>query len=466
MKLAYWSPLSPRGTGIADYSEELLPYLADKGADIHLFVDDYEPNNRAIVEQFPWHPANEYEHVNQREAFDLNLYQIGNSSYHRYALNAALRFPGVVVLHDLVLQHLFLGLSVERGDTALYVSEMKRAYGERGAALGRQVAAALGSELLTSKFPLCERMIERSYGVLVLTRFVQRWLERRFGSIPVGKFIGRAPHHYAPAPLLLDPASRRVDPATRRVVDTPAEARRVLGLPEEAFLVASFGLAARAKRIDRALEGFRRFLATSARATDARFLVVGEVQEGYALNPALVAELGDRLVLTGRQPMDRFYMYMLACDVVVNLRFPSTGELSGTLIRTLGMGKPVLVSNTGPFAEFPEHTVAFIDLGLPEVAAIAGTLRLFHERPELQAAMGRFAREHVESYYKLEDEADAYMAFLEKVVAARQEGSLAPPPPYDQADLAASVMTSIADMPVGSTFGLETVREMLRDVTD
>ena len=458
MKLAYWSPLSPRGTGIADYSEELLPYLADKGADIHLFVDDYEPDNRAIVEQFPWHPAREYEHVNQREAFDLNLYQIGNSSYHRYALNAALRFPGVVVLHDLVLQHLFLGLSVERGDTALYLSEMKRAYGERGAALGRQVAAALGSELLTSKFPLCERMIERSYGVLVLTRFMQRWLERRFGSIPVGKFIGRAPHHFAPAPLL-------VNPATQRAVDTPAEARRVLGLPEEAFLVASFGLATRAKRIDRALEGFRRFLATSAKATDARFFVVGEVQEGYALDPALIAELGDRLVLAGRQPMDRFYLYMLACDVVVNLRFPSTGELSGTLIRTLGMGKPVLVSNTGPFAEFPEHTVARIDLGLPEVEAIAGTLRLFHERPDLRAAMGRFAREHVESFYKLEDEADAYMAFLDKVVAARREGTLAPPPPYDRADLAASVMTSIADMPVGSSFGLETVRAMLRDVT-
>ena len=77
------------------------------------------------------------------------------------------------------------------------------------------------------------------------------------------------------------------------------------------------------------------------------------------------AELGDRLGLTGHQPMDRFYLYMLASDVVVNLRFPSTGELSGTLIRTLGMGKPVLVSNTGPFAEFPEHTVARIDLGPP-----------------------------------------------------------------------------------------------------
>ena len=115
MKLAFWSPLSPKGTGIADYSEELLPYLQNGGADIHLFVEDYEPDNPEILESFEWHYAREYEEVAAREAFDLNLYQVGNSAFHRYALNAALRFPGVVVLHDLVLQHLFLGLSVERG---------------------------------------------------------------------------------------------------------------------------------------------------------------------------------------------------------------------------------------------------------------------------------------------------------------------------------------------------------------
>ena len=40
MKLAFWSPLSPQGTGIADYSEALLPYLKNGGADIHWFVED------------------------------------------------------------------------------------------------------------------------------------------------------------------------------------------------------------------------------------------------------------------------------------------------------------------------------------------------------------------------------------------------------------------------------------------
>ena len=246
---------------------------------------------------------------------------------------------------------------------------------------------------------------------------------------------------------------------------TAAEARERLGLPRDAFLVAAFGLATPAKRIDRALEGFRRFVASGPSELDARFLVVGEVQKGFHLDDELVAALGDRLVLTGRQSMEAFYLYMLACDVVVNLRFPSTGELSGTLIRTLGMGKPVLVSNIGPFAEFPEHTVARIDVGPPEVDVIAGTLRFFHERPDLRDAMGRFAREHVEAYYKLEDEADAYLAFLSEVIAARHDGRLADPPPYDQADLAAAVMTTVADMPLGTTFGLETVRETLRDVT-
>ena len=164
--------------------------------------------------------------------------------------------------------------------------------------------------------------------------------------------------------------------------------------------------------------------------------------------------------------MDRFYLYMLAADVVVNLRFPSTGELSGTLIRTLGMGKPVMVSNTGPFAEFPESTVARIDFGPPEVEEIAETLMWLYRNPNLRETMGRFAREHVEASYKLEDEADAYMAFLRKIVEARRRGELAPPVPFDQADLASAIMATFSDMPLGNTFGLENMREFLRSSTE
>ena len=80
--------------------------------------------------------------------------------------------------------------------------------------------------------------------------------------------------------------------------------------------------------------------------------------------------------------------------------------------------------------------------------------------------MGRFAREHVEQTYTLRAEAAAYLEFLNKVAEALRQGKLAPPPPYDQADLAASVMVTLSDLPLGSTFGLETVRDALRSATE
>jgi len=39
MRLAYFTPLPPSKSGIADYNSELLPYLA-KGGEISVFVAD------------------------------------------------------------------------------------------------------------------------------------------------------------------------------------------------------------------------------------------------------------------------------------------------------------------------------------------------------------------------------------------------------------------------------------------
>ena len=51
----------------------------------------------------------------------------------------------MVVLHDWSLHHLVLHETVERGDTPSYLREMRRAHGETGTFVGRQVARALGA---------------------------------------------------------------------------------------------------------------------------------------------------------------------------------------------------------------------------------------------------------------------------------------------------------------------------------
>ena len=47
--------------------------------------------------------------------------------------------------------------------------------------------------------------------------------------------------------------------------------------------------------------------------------------------------------------------YLAACDIVLNLRYPTVGENSGTLMRALGLGKAVVVSDVGSFSEFPDE---------------------------------------------------------------------------------------------------------------
>src|ERR1022692_4594797 len=44
---------------------------------------------------------------------DVHLYHIGNNQLHREIYLQAIERPGVVVLHDAVLQHLFLGSLTE-----------------------------------------------------------------------------------------------------------------------------------------------------------------------------------------------------------------------------------------------------------------------------------------------------------------------------------------------------------------
>ncbi|HBL31843.1 MAG TPA: glycosyl transferase family 1, partial [Acidobacteria bacterium] len=97
------------------------------------------------------------------------------------------------------------------------------------------------------------------------------------------------------------------------------------------------------------------------------------------------------MTVVGRTELDRFLLHMLAADLTINLRYPSAGETSGTLIRLLGMGKPVIVSHTGAFSEIPDDCCAKIDLDETEEELLAAVLlRLATDEP-LRRRMGENA---------------------------------------------------------------------------
>lgn len=394
MRLCLWSPLPPSPSGIADYVAEQLPGLSRR-FDLTLVVEDPATVEGALTRA--------YRVVDPERAgeADLDLYQVGNSPAHAFVYRAALERPGVVLLHDWSVHHLVLRETVERGDVSAYLREMRRAYGETGTFVGRQVARALGGDLLPALFPLNDRLLEASLAVVGLTEWVASRAARRLPGRPVL----RLPHHVS---LPLDPLPSR------------AEARRVLGLPADAFLVTAPGLATAAKGLDRALRVVARL---RPRHPELRLLVAGALDPRLDLAGwARAAGVEEALLIAGRLSLDDFVRHLCAADVVLALRFPSHGEISGALLRALGVGRPALVTAGTPAAlEFPEGVVIPIDPGPREEDELAAFLEVLAARPCLGERIGRRAREHVARLHGLEATTNALGVFLEEVAREKPQ---------------------------------------------
>ncbi len=386
-RIAWFSPVNPVPSGISDYTEELLPYLT-AWAQVDLIVDDgVEPTNPHLVEHLEVVPVSRFEARRRRVAYDALVYHMGNSPAHAYVYEAIQRWPGILVLHDLVLHHFFLWYAFNRGRPELYLDALAR----RGEA-GRRVAERMSrGQLLDAAFdhPLVELILPYARGVLAHSRYVLEAVAPLAPDLP----RARVPMGVPPQPAL----------------DRSA-ARRALGVPEEALVVASFGHANPYKRLETALRAFRALVEDRP---DARFWVVGSLSPHLDLRET-VSRLGldGRVRLWGHVPRPVYYAAMAAADLAVNLRHPSAGETSASLLRLLAAGLPTLVSDTAAFAELPRHVVAHVPVGPLEEPTLTALLRHLAAWSELRRALGAHARAFVAAEHTLEASAAAYARVL------------------------------------------------------
>jgi glycosyltransferase involved in cell wall biosynthesis len=393
VKLAVWSPLPPARSGVADYVAEQLPALARHFA-VQAVVEDPAAVDRGRI------PGLEVVTPEETRA-DLDLYHLGNSPAHAYLYRAACTRPGVAFLHEWSLHHLVLHETVERGDVASYLREMRRAHGETGTFVGRQVARGLGGDLFAAMLPLNERVLEASLAVVALTR---ETCDRARPRMP-GRPALALPLHFA-SPLT---------PAPSR-----DEARRSLGLPHDLRLVTAPGLGTTAKRLDLAVRAVARLRERDLRV---RLVVAGELDPAAGVREAAAdAGLGEGLLVTGRLSLEDFTRHLVAADVVLALRFPSHGEMSAALVRALGLGKPALVSAGTPAGlEFPEGVVVPVTPGPTEAEELFALLQRLLGDAALRETIGGFARDYVAERHGLAQTASLLAGFLGEVAARREE---------------------------------------------
>ncbi len=408
MRIGIYSPLPPQRSGISDYTVELLPHLArqlkGEAAELALIVDDGFRPDATFLGGHPVHEARQLPRLVESGQLDVVLYHLGNNvDYHAGIRRAALETPGVAVIHDVVLHHLVLGATLHKGDAAAYVEELRYCCGRTGEAAGLR-AVDPGVPVDPWTFPLFERLVDRSLAVLVHNAFSR---DRILASRPTAR-VEVVAHH-----LSLDGAVPR------------AAARERLGIPEPALVFSSFGFITGAKLPFAVLEAFAR---VRREVPEARLILAGEISPYFDLYSGLDPRLLEGVTVTGRLDLEHFLWQMSACDVAVNLRWPTAGETSGTLIRLLGLGKPIVVTNAGAFAEIPDGCCAKVEHDATEGEHLGALLHRLAVDAPLRLNMGENARRYAESHHAIERSAAGYAALLREVVERKPEPFRALPP--------------------------------------
>ena len=316
-RVALLTPLPPAKSGIAHYSSLLLTA--------------FEATAFGSPEGY------------DRARFDRVIYQLGNNPHHEWIYVEALRHPDVIVLHDLVLHHLIVEMTLARGDADAYAEALRASHGAAGEAWARGRAAGLHSEMGNFLLPASVEVARRSRAVIVHNR----WAADRLRSFGVATPIVVVPHPYVPEKRPFDRAALRAS----------------LGYRDDHRVIGFFGFLTSAKRAEVVLEAFR-----IARESDPRLqlLIVGEPAPNIDVRTLTI----DGVRMTGYVGDDDFPAYYAVADRFVNLRYPTAGETSGTLIRALDAGKPVAVSDYAQFAEYPDDCVTKVPLGAGEVEGL------------------------------------------------------------------------------------------------
>jgi glycosyltransferase involved in cell wall biosynthesis len=369
MRVAYYSPLPPQRSGIADYSSLLLPALRRR-------VD--------VVLARPHSPS---------PSADIALFHLGNDPQgHGWIYNALRRRPGLLVLHEVALHGLVAGLTLGRGDRDGYLAAVEREGGTEGRAAAERALAGLDPPLWEARpdeFPLVREALDFARGVIVHSEYAE-------GRVRATGFQG--PVHHIPHPAVS--------------TDRPLGARVAAG---RSPLIASLGKFNSAKRIPQLLRAFARL---QRRFPEALLVLAGDGVENETLRirlGALGLEVGKDVVLHDYLPENEFRRLASGCDISVSLRSPTLGETSGSAIAALSVGSALVVSDVGWFRELPDSVAAKVAPDEWEVDHLAAVLELLASDQELREGMGSAARSYVRRELDLEQTADRYASAVEEL---------------------------------------------------
>jgi glycosyltransferase involved in cell wall biosynthesis len=417
-RIAFFSPLPPRISGIADYAVRLLAELKATYT-IDLYHDaGYLPDLGLSGREFATHDARLFERHDAVLNYHAIVYQMGNSlTYHGFIYDALLRHPGVVTLHDFFLSvYPYRGTRGGAEVLAAFRRAIRHFCPDRADAFVPHLEAwceeegGLAAACARRGLYLNRGVFESALGVVVHSPWcleqVRAWMPEQVAKTVV-------------IPLAVEPR-----PHTTAGRDA---SRDRLALPRDALVVSSVGFIHPDKLVAEALEAFQPIAAADP---SAWFLAIGdECDGGAARRRAEALGLADRVRFLGRRPAAEYADVIAASDVGINLRRPPTnGETSAALLDLLAGGVPTIVTDVATFADYPDTVVCKVRWDDQGPAALARALAALAGDRGARARLGQAARAHVRERHSWPRAAASYVELIERCAATRRRAAAIPIP--------------------------------------
>ena len=376
--------MPPSRSGVAACSAELVPSLRARGFEVDVYVQERSARD-AAAETDRIRSAHEFAPRHIRAPYDLTVFQFGNSSHHDFIWPYALRYPGLVVLHDTRLHHARAAALLRERRAAEYRAEFFWNHPALSPDVAELAIAGIDSALYY-EWPMLRALVEVSRAVAVhgdgaasdLCDALARTspstaLDDRLFAIRLGH--GEAWN-----------ADRRLHARLR--------IRAEYGIAEDEVVFGAFGGLTPEKRLSQILAAF----ATLPQLPRARLLLAGAPAPHYDLDGEIAARgLESLTIVTGYLPsVEDVTAHLAACDVSLNLRWPTARETSGPWLRALAAGLPTIVTDLVHHGDVPSldprtWTLNAAGSRTPDPVTIA--VDILDEDHSLRLAMRRLARD-------------------------------------------------------------------------
>jgi glycosyltransferase involved in cell wall biosynthesis len=343
MKIAWFTPLSRR-SAIGHYSACILNELT-RTEQVDLYVSDTDQADACWPVQASRLFLSKIEPDSLPQVlstYDCAVYNMGNHfGNHGAIYEASLRHPGIVILHDLVLQHFFGYYFLEyRRDWDSYIRHMAYAHGPEGEKLAKRIRAGREWPVWNTpdvvQFHMARPAIRRQYGVIVHSDYAKRKLEP-IATAPVQKIN-------FPEPAISRWFASRPGARTSSAADK--------------IHLLTFGMVNRNKLVDLVIEtiGSSDYL-----RQHVVYTILGRMESeeyGKAIDELIRKyQLENSVRVLGPKPDEILIESLRTADVAIILRYPYFGESSWSLLEALFAGKPTVVWRHGYYDEFPDTVV-------------------------------------------------------------------------------------------------------------